>query len=473
MQLPRISLGIDDQRVITGALRILDLLIVAATGYVAYGIYHGFTAYMPDHYPIAIALGILITANFMHFGKLYKFVDLQKITTQIGTLSACWVAVMVSLVLIAYFGKVSSNFSRAWATYWFIAAYISLSCIRIFASILIKQLREKGQLTYNVIVVGAGELGERLVRHLENRKASGVRVLGVFDDRKTRIPEAIGPHKTIGTIEDLLQFVRNHRIDQIAIALPWTAEKRLDTVLRQLRTVAADISLCPENAAFEIPNLGFDNIAGIPMLTVSKPPLAGWNRILKGIEDRLFGLIIILTVWPILLAVTIAIKLDSRGPILFRQKRYGFNNNEITVLKFRSMHWEPDASTIIVKQAQQVDPRVTRVGRFIRRTSLDELPQIINVLRGEMSLVGPRPHAIAHNEEYAQLIDEYLTRHKVKPGITGWAQVNGLRGETVNPDQMRERVRHDLYYIENWSLGFDLRILILTMFTGFLNKNAY
>jgi Undecaprenyl-phosphate glucose phosphotransferase len=473
MQFPRISLGIDDQRVITGALRILDLLIVAATGYVAYGVYHGFSAHMPEHYAFAIGLGVLFAANFMHFGKLYRFVNLQKITTQLGALSACWIAVMVALVLIAYFGKVSSNFSRAWVTYWFIAAYISLSCIRIFTSILIEQLRAKGQLTYNVIVVGAGELGERLIRHLDNRKSSGVKVLGVFDDRKTRIPETIGSHQTIGTIDDLLQFVRNHRVDQITIALPWTAKNRLDDILRQLRTVAADVTLCPENAAFEIPNLGFDNMAGIPMLTVFKPPLAGWNRILKGIEDRLFGLIILSIIWPVLLVVALAIKFSSPGPILFRQKRYGFNNNEITVLKFRSMYWKPDASTEVITQAQKEDPRVTRVGRFIRSTSLDELPQIINVLRGEMSLVGPRPHAIAHNEEYAQIIDEYLIRHKVKPGITGWAQVNGLRGETVNPDQMRERVRHDLYYIEHWSFGFDLKILFLTLFTGFLNKNAY
>lgn len=188
MQFPRISLGIDDQRVITGTLRILDLLILAATGYVAYGVYHGFSAHMPEHYAFAIGLGVLFAANFMHFGKLYRFVNLQKITTQLGALSACWIAVMVALVLIAYFGKVSSNFSRAWVTYWFIAAYISLSCIRIFTSILIEQLRAKGQLTYNVIVVGAGELGERLIRHLDNRKSSGVKVLGVFDDRKTRIP---------------------------------------------------------------------------------------------------------------------------------------------------------------------------------------------------------------------------------------------------------------------------------------------
>ncbi|NKB20488.1 MAG: undecaprenyl-phosphate glucose phosphotransferase [Alphaproteobacteria bacterium] len=473
MQFPRINLGIDDQRVITGALRIFDLLIVAATGYVAYGIYHGFSTHMPVHYPIAIGLGALLTANFMHFGNLYHFVDLQKPAAQLGSLTACWGAVIVALVLVAYFGKVSNNFSRAWATYWFIASYISLSCMRLFAFVLIKRLREKGQLTYNVVIVGAGELGERLVQHLDNRKGSGVKILGVFDDRKTRVPKVIGSYQTKGTIEDLLLFVRNQRVDQIAIALPWAAEKRLDEIFRQLHTVAADVTLCPENAAFEIPNLGFDNIAGIPMLTVFKPPLAGWNRILKGIEDRLFGLIILLIIWPILLAVTIAIKLDSSGPALFRQKRYGFNNNEITVLKFRSMYWQPDTSTKTIKQAQQEDPRVTRVGRFIRRTSLDELPQIINVLRGEMSLVGPRPHAIAHNEEYAQIIDEYLIRHKVKPGITGWAQVNGLRGETVNPDQMRERVRHDLYYIENWSLGLDLKILFLTLFTGFLNENAY
>ncbi|MBK20643.1 MAG: undecaprenyl-phosphate glucose phosphotransferase [Rhodospirillaceae bacterium] len=473
MQLPRISLGIDDQRVITGALRIVDLLVIASTGYVAYGVYHGFYAHMPDNYPIAIAIGALLAANFMHFGRLYNFVDLQKLAAQLGAITVSWGAVMVTLLLIAYFGKVSSSFSRAWATYWFIAAYISLTAVRLFAVVLIKQLREKGQLTYNVIVVGAGEFGERLIKHLDSRKASGVKILGLFDDRNTRVPESIGEHKNQGNIDDLLMFVRNQRVDQIAIALPWTAQERLENILRRLRTVAADITLCPGTAVFEIPHLGYGDIAGVPMLTVFKPPLAGWNRILKGIEDRLLGLIILMLIWPILLAIALAIKLDSSGPILFRQKRYGFNNNEITVLKFRSMFWEPDRSDKKVKQAQQEDPRVTRVGRFIRRTSLDELPQIINVLRGEMSLVGPRPHAIAHNEEYAQIIDEYLIRHKVKPGITGWAQVNGLRGETANPEQMRARVQHDLYYIENWSLGFDLKILFLTLFTGFLNENAY
>src|SRR5262249_13558848 len=218
------------------------------------------------------------------------------------------------------------------------------------------------------------------------------------------------------------------------------------------------------------PARGFEAVAGIPMLAVHERPIVGWSLLLKEIEDRLFAAVLLLVLLPVFALIALAIKLDSQGPVFFRQKRYGFNNNPITIFKFRQMVASPEEAG--VPQARRNDPRVTRVGAFLRRTSLDELPQLINVLNGEMSLVGPRPHAVAHNEQYAKVIDDYLSRHRVKPGITGWAQVNGLRGETDTPEKMRLRVQHDLFYIDNWSFWFDLKILALTPFAA-INRNAY
>ena len=215
------------------------------------------------------------------------------------------------------------------------------------------------------------------------------------------------------------------------------------------------------------------HVGGLPVINVFQKPLSGWGLIQKGFEDRLLAAFILTLISPLLFIIAALIKLDSKGPILFRQKRYGFNNEVIEVLKFRSMYTDRCAPEGEVAQATKYDPRVTRVGRFIRRTSLDELPQFVNVLMGTMSIVGPRPHAVSHNEQYAGVIDEYLARHRVKPGITGWAQVNGLRGETETLDKMEQRVRYDLYYIENWSLLFDLRIIFRTLFVGFSDPNAY
>lgn len=469
---PRFNLNVDDQRVMVGALRVVDVLIVAGTGLCAYGLRHG-TYIIPDHYLVAIAIGALLSANYLQIGKLYRFENLHQFTVQFGVLTASWVAVIVTLLLIAYFGKVSSGFSRIWAGYWFISAYLLLMIIRGVFSVLLHRWRLQGRLTHNIVVVGAGEFGARLIRHLDRQQGVGIRVLGLFDDRKTRIPETVGGIPVLGTIDDLLLFVRKHRVDQVVIAISLSAEGRLESLLQRLETVAADVTLCPGAAAFELPNLGYGDVGGVPMLTMLKPPLTGWNRVAKGIEDRVLAFTLLMVLWPVLIVIGAAIKLTSPGPILFAQKRYGFNNNEITILKFRSMRWDPTDDDEQSHQTKRNDPRITPVGALLRRSSLDELPQLINVLLGDMSLVGPRPHAVAHNEQYAKTIDKYLIRHKVKPGITGWAQVNGLRGETHLPELMRRRVQFDLDYIENWSLLFDLKILALTVFTGFVHENAY
>ena len=469
---PRFNLGIDDQRVLVGALRIVDVVIVAGTGLCAYGLRHS-TYSVPDHYLVAIAIGALLSANYLQIGKLYRFEGLHRFAAQFGALTASWVAVIVTLLLIAYFGKVSSGFSRIWAGYWFVSAYLMLMITRGAFSILLHRWRLQGKLTHNVVVVGAGEFGARLIRHLNQQRSGGIRVLGLFDDRETRTPTSVGGFPVLGSIDDLLLFVRTHRVDQVVIAISWSAETRLEALLQSLETVAADVTLCPGAAAFELPNMGYGDVGGIPMLTMQKPPLTGWSRVAKGIEDRVFAFTLLMALWPLLILIGMVIKLTSPGPVLFTQRRYGFNNNEITILKFRSMRWDPTDDEAQSNQTKRNDPRITPIGALLRRSSLDELPQLINVLLGDMSLVGPRPHTVAHNEQYAKTIDKYLVRHRVKPGITGWAQVNGLRGETHLPELMRRRVQFDLDYIENWSLLFDLKILALTLLTGFVHENAY
>jgi Undecaprenyl-phosphate glucose phosphotransferase len=333
----------------------------------------------------------------------------------------------------------------------------------------VERWSKSGELDSNVAIVGAGDFGRRLIRFLNSRRSSGIRIVGVYDDRKTRVPEELEGYPVRGDIDDLLAHIRTQRIDEVVVAVPWRAGGQLRELISRLQTVATDVKLCPEEILLEILNLGYGDVAGIPMLKLAERPLSGWSLLAKAIEDRVLGTLLLIAFSPIM--VPIAIRLTSAGPIFFSQPRYGFNNNEFSVLKFSTMYAGEEQTDIV--QAQRNDPRITPIGRFLRRTSLDELPQLINVIRGEMSLVGPRPHAISHNEEYAAVINEYLARHRVKPGITGWAQVNGFRGETKTVDLMRQRVRYDLYYIENWSVLFDFRILLMTLFVGFVNRNAY
>ncbi|MPY70952.1 MAG: undecaprenyl-phosphate glucose phosphotransferase [Alphaproteobacteria bacterium] len=471
-------LGLDNQRVLVGLLRFADVFIVGTTGIVSYWIRHG-TDQVPEEYLVGIAIGALLTANYMQIARLYEFSGFRRFAAQAGTLTACWAAVMVTLMVIAYFGKVSEEFSRVWVVSWFIASYLALATLRAVIALVLERLTRTGRLTFNIAVVGAGEYGQRLIEHLDRQTGRGVKIIGVFDDRKTRIPDTVAGYPVIGTVNDLLLFARSHDIDQVAIALPWSAEEHLTDIFRKLRTLAVDVKLCPGAIAFELPNLGYNDIAGVPMLTMIEPPLTGWNTLAKGIEDRVLALLLLILFSPVMLAAAVGIRLSGPGPVFFRQRRYGFNSNEITVLKFRTMHWnspqtdDAEGKEETTPQAERDDPRITAIGRILRRASLDELPQLVNVLRGEMSLVGPRPHAVAHNLQYAPIIDEYLGRHRVKPGITGWAQVNGLRGETRTPELMRRRVQYDLYYIEHWSLLFDLRILLLTPFVGFVHENAY
>ncbi|MFO1120381.1 MAG: undecaprenyl-phosphate glucose phosphotransferase, partial [Rhodospirillales bacterium] len=376
------------------------------------------------------------------------------------------------LLTLALAFRISDQFSQLWFFASFLTSSVLIFTLRGGAKILIRQLASAGVLVRNVAIVGASGQAQHLVSRLRLEDAPWKRVVGIFDDRRTRISREVSGYPVLGSLDDLVRYVRSGKVHDVVITLPWSADDRLVSIIGKLRALPVHIYLGSDLIGYHFPRHREQMLEGVPVLEIASAPLTGWSGLIKIVEDRAVALGTITLLSPLLLLIAVAIRLNSPGPILFRQKRYGLNNQEIVVYKFRSMyHKRPREEG--VRQATKNDPRVTTIGRILRSTSLDELPQLFNVLQGNMSMVGPRPHAVEHNEQYAQLIGGYHGRHKVKPGITGWAQINGFRGETDTVDKMRARVEHDIFYIENWSLWFDFKIMILTAFAGWTSKNAY
>jgi putative colanic acid biosynthesis UDP-glucose lipid carrier transferase len=327
--------------------------------------------------------------------------------------------------------------------------------------------------TRNAVIVGVGNLGMQLRDKMDNDLELGLQFKGFFDDRDLSRTTLEGHNslQLMGRIHELSDYVRNNGIDIIYIALPMTSQPRVLDLLDSLKDTTVSIYFVPDIFVFDLIQARIDDVGGIPVVAVCETPFSGFNGLVKRASDIVLSLIILVLISPLILAVALGVKLTSKGPILFKQRRYGLDAEEILVYKFRSMTVEENGDT--VTQATKNDVRITPFGRFIRKTSLDELPQFINVLQGRMSIVGPRPHAVAHNEMYRKVIKGYMIRHKVKPGITGWAQVNGLRGETDTVDKMEARIEYDLDYLRSWSLGFDLKIIVRTVLLVFKDRNAY
>ncbi|MCF8204628.1 MAG: undecaprenyl-phosphate glucose phosphotransferase [Methylotenera sp.] len=319
------------------------------------------------------------------------------------------------------------------------------------------------------VIVGAGPLGHKVARAL--REAQGVICLGFFDDRsRDRLHPEAGS-ALIGTLAQLSDFVRDNGVREVYITLPLGSQPRIVQLLEQVQGTTASLFFVPDVFGISIIQGRLQDMNGVPVVGICETPFTGTNQLVKRLSDIVLASIILVLISPVLLAVAIGVKLSSPGPVIFKQRRNGLDGEEIIVYKFRSMRSLDNGS--VVKQATKGDPRITPFGAFIRRTSLDELPQFINVLQGRMSIVGPRPHAVAHNEEYRKLIKAYMVRHKVKPGITGWAQVNGLRGETDTIDKMKARVEYDLEYLRNWSLALDLQIILRTVRLVAFDRHAY
>ena len=323
----------------------------------------------------------------------------------------------------------------------------------------------------SVVVVGANNVGLKFAGICERQKNLFMQVEGYFDDRvDDRHPPNLR-HPMLGKMSGIASYVRQHNIKLIAISQPISAQPRIRKLLDELQDTTASVYFLPDIYIFDLMQARFDNVGGMPVIAICETPFMGLNSMIKCMSDVVLGLAISLGLLPVMLLIALAVKFTSAGPIIFRQRRYGLYGEEIIVYKFRSMLVTDDGDTIV--QAQKGDPRLTRIGAFLRRSSLDELPQFFNVLQGRMSIVGPRPHAVAHNEMYRKLIKGYMLRHKVKPGITGWAQVNGLRGETETLDKMQARIQYDLDYLRSWSLWLDLWIIVRTVKVVLSRHNAH
>jgi Undecaprenyl-phosphate glucose phosphotransferase len=453
-------------------VRLVDVLAFGVISAIVYSVYLGDSFQTPWQYCAAVAAAVMFMVSFFQRFGLYDFETIVSWPHKSLTLAFLMGAVLVVLAALAFALKVSESFSRVWVFSTFTISTIMMVALRGCFLLMLRRAALAGRFQRRFAVVGAGQQAKQLLTYLSGEIAPWRTIVGVFDDRLARSEPEVCGHRVIGNLDDLFAHVRKGGIDSVIIALPWHADDRLIGIIQRLRELPIHVYLGSDLISYRFPAYHREMLSSIPVLKVASAPLSGWGAVIKLLEDKILSAILLILVSPLMAACAIAIKLDSKGPVIFRQKRYGFNNEEIIVFKFRTMYHN-ESREHVFKQATKNDPRVTRVGRFLRRTSLDELPQLFNVWQGTMSLVGPRPHPIALNEKFDALIAGYSARHNVKPGITGWAQVNGYRGETEVLEKMKLRIEHDIFYIENWSVLFDMRILAMTGLTAWMQKNAY
>jgi putative colanic acid biosynthesis UDP-glucose lipid carrier transferase len=382
-----------------------------------------------------------------------------------------WLLIAFILLFFGYASQYIENFPYEVVMSWLVAAPLTQLVAHFVARSYLQRAAAQEENQTRVIIVGCNDIGVSLAEQFETNPYLGVRCIGYFDDRSPERITQLNGLPLIGRLRDLAAYVKTNRIDQIYLALPMASQPRILSLLDDLKDTTVSIFFAPDIFLTDLIQGRMDYVAGVPVVAVCDTPFTGINGLIKRTSDIVLSIIILVLISPLLLAIAIGVKMTSPGPALFRQRRYGLDGKEIVVYKFRSMTVQEDGG--VVKQATRNDQRITRLGGFLRRTSLDELPQFINVLQGRMSIVGPRPHAVSHNETYRKLIKGYMVRHKVKPGITGWAQVNGYRGETETVDKMQKRIEYDLEYLRTWSLGLDLWIIVKTVAVVFSDRNAY
>ncbi len=453
------------QRLLDGVVVILLLVILCRV----YGIPFG------RHYYILSVAAILLSLVVFQGAQLYRpwrGANLMRLVRQVFL---AWAMVAAILLVLGFALKISTFYSRGVLLPWLGLTPIALVALRLQVYLGLRWARSQGMNTRTVIIVGAGELGKRLARNVVDTPWLGMRLYGFFDDRlvgQTIQPQPRGKgYPVLGNLDDMADFIREHKIDMVYLALPLRAQERLRQVVEALRDTTASVYFVPDVFAFSLLQSQLTDLRGIPLISLWETPFYGINGWVKRIEDIVLASLILLLVSPLMLIIALGVRLSSPGRVIFKQRRYGLDGKEIRIYKFRTMKVCEDGPEIA--QATLNDNRVTRLGKFLRRTSLDELPQFFNVLQGKMSIIGPRPHAVAHNEYFRRLIPGYMLRHKVRPGITGWAQINGYRGETETLEKMEKRLEYDLDYLRRWSLWLDLKIIFLTIFRAARSSDAY
>jgi Undecaprenyl-phosphate glucose phosphotransferase len=464
--------------VIAGAVRAVDFVLLNLVGL---AIYSGYVVPLDGFrwpYVAAIVAMAATALIFFQASSIYEIQVFRGQLRQLTRLISSWAIVFLLFIGISFFAKLGDQVSRLWLSAFFFSGLAALIAERLLLRAMVRSWARQGRLARRTIVVGSDESGEKLIQALRAQADSDLDILGVFDDRTdSRAFDTCAGAPKLGKIDDIIEFARRTRVDLVLFALPISAETRILEMLKKLWVLPVDIRLSAHTNKLRFRPRAYSYLGKVPTLDVFETPITDWDLVMKWLFDRVVGAVALLLAAPLMALVALAVKLDSPGPVLFRQKRFGFNNERIDVFKFRSLFHDqadPTASRVVTKN----DSRVTRVGRFIRKTSLDELPQLFNVVfKGNLSLVGPRPHAVQgklQSQLFDEAVDGYFARHRVKPGITGWAQVNGWRGEVDSEEKIQKRVEFDLFYIENWSVLFDLYILLKTPLALMTrSENAY
>jgi Undecaprenyl-phosphate glucose phosphotransferase len=464
--------------VIAGAVRLADFALLS---FIGVALYIGYVArisgfqwgYIVAIFGMTAAAVVCFQASDIYEVQVFRG-QLRQMTRMISS----WAFVFLLFIGASFFAKLGGEVSRLWLSAFFAVGLAALVIERLCLRAMVRGWAREGRLDRRTIVVGSDHNGEKLIEALNGQDDSDIDILGVFDDRNdSRALETCAGSAKLGKVDDIIEFARRTRVDLVLFALPISAETRILEMLKKLWVLPVDIRLSAHTNKLRFRPRAYSYLGKVPTLDVFEAPITDWDLVMKWLFDHVVGAIILLLAAPLMGLVALAVRLDSPGPVLFRQKRFGFNNERIDVFKFRSLYHhqaDPLASKVVTKN----DPRVTRIGRFIRKTSLDELPQLFNVVfKNNLSLVGPRPHAVQgklQSQLFDEAVDGYFARHRVKPGITGWAQINGWRGEVDSEEKIQKRVEFDLYYIENWSVLFDFYILLKTPLALMTkNENAY
>lgn len=441
---------------------IVDLLAVVSGSLLAHWLRFG-NFQLHERYVLAVATISLFVLLLNSLLGAYARWRVTRISTLLARLFMVWLVVGILATSIIYFAQAAERYSRLWVGLSLALSFLMAGGVRVLVQLMLRQVRLKGRARRSVFLVGPGHHLINVARGMRASPGEGYSIAGV--ERLSHMPDD-------ACLERLARRLTVSEAREVWICVPLEMGSVVRSTFFALRNHTAEVRFIPDFRDMHLLNHRMSEVAGHYAIDLSVTPMNGMARVIKRLEDIIVGGLISLLILPVCLGIAIAIKVTSPGPVVFKQYRTGANGKQFKVYKFRSMrvHEEKDGQ---VTQATKGDSRITPIGAFLRRTSLDELPQFYNVLQGRMSVVGPRPHALAHNEYYKELVESYMRRHKVKPGITGWAQVNGLRGETDTIEKMERRVEYDLWYIDNWSVWVDMRIIFLTIFKGFINKNAY
>ncbi len=423
--------------------------------------YEGF---MPQNYLTALVIAFLLSAWWFPLFNVYKSWRGESIYEETRSIFFGWSSSILGLIVFLVFTKTTETFSRHWIGLWFITAFFLLMLSRIALRFILRSLRKKGLNRRYIVIIGSGDISQQVANKITSASWMGLHIKGYFSDESNL--HKMGELKNLGNLDAIVDYVENNQIDQVWLTLPLKEMDKIEVLSHQLSQIAVNVMLVPDISSLRMLNHSVSQFDGLPIIDISVTPMVGANIIIKWLEDKVISLIILILISPLMLVIALAVQISSKGPILYRQERISWNGKSFKMLKFRTM---PVNSESRLVWGQAAKKEKTCVGKFLRKTSLDELPQFINVLKGDMSIVGPRPERPVFVEQFKSEIDRYMQKHMVQAGITGWAQINGFRGDTC----LKTRIEYDLFYVENWSLWFDLKIIGLTIFKALKSDHAY